>query len=225
MFSSFLQYLCFFPCFTNVLKVYAFCNLHEVSSSTEGCNKTETLPSVSSFKTKDTEVTIEDTAKFQEDIDGAFKETVTRAITRITVKTVPEKPNMHDQNKIFRTRLLTFWMLSNAVLAVTVENIDGIEMANLGTDDADKHRKQDFCIAIVLYSMFALALVRFAGVSRFTAPFILTEANPPQFRSVCSTFSTAIFSDGVGGIDAVVFYVSMCHTLLISPDLFRSMGE
>lgn len=116
-------------------------------------------------------------------------------------------------------------MLSNAVLAVTVENIDGIEMANLGTDDADKHRKQDFCIAIVLYSMFALALVRFAGVSRFTAPFILTEANPPQFRSVCSTFSTTIFSDGVGGIDAVVFYVSICHTLLISPDLFRSMGE
>ena len=195
MFSSFLQYLCFFPCFTNVLKVYAFCNLHEVSPSTEGCNKTKALPSVSLFKTKDTEVTIEDRAKFQEDIDGAFKETVTWAITRITVKTVPEKLNMHNQNKIFRTQLLTFWMLSNAVLAVTMENIDGIEMANLGTDDADKHTKQNFRIAIVLYLMFALALIQFAGVSCFTTPSILTEADPPQFCSVCSTFLTTIFSE------------------------------
>ena len=132
---------------------------------------------------------------------------------------------MHDQNKIFRTRLLTFWMLLNAILAVTVENIDGIEMANLGTDNADKHRKQNFCIAIVLYSMFVPALIWFAGVSCFTAPFILTETDPPQFCSVCSTFSITIFSDAVRGIDAVVFYVSLCHTLLISPDLFCSMGE
>lgn len=31
MFSSFLQYLCLAPSFTNVLNVYAFCNLHDVS--------------------------------------------------------------------------------------------------------------------------------------------------------------------------------------------------
>ena len=30
MFSSFLQYLCLAPSFTNVLNVYAFCNLHDV---------------------------------------------------------------------------------------------------------------------------------------------------------------------------------------------------
>jgi chitin synthase len=30
MFSSFGQYLCLAPSFTNVLNVYAFCNLHDV---------------------------------------------------------------------------------------------------------------------------------------------------------------------------------------------------
>ena len=30
MFSSFFQYLCLAPSFTNVLNVYAFCNLHDV---------------------------------------------------------------------------------------------------------------------------------------------------------------------------------------------------
>ena len=31
MFSSFFQYLCLAPSFTNILNVYAFCNLHDVS--------------------------------------------------------------------------------------------------------------------------------------------------------------------------------------------------
>jgi hypothetical protein len=30
MFSSFVQYLCIAPSFTNILNVYAFCNLHDV---------------------------------------------------------------------------------------------------------------------------------------------------------------------------------------------------
>lgn len=30
IFSSFFQYLCLAPSFTNVLNVYAFCNLHDV---------------------------------------------------------------------------------------------------------------------------------------------------------------------------------------------------
>lgn len=31
MFTSFFQYLLLAPSFTNVLNVYAFCNLHDVS--------------------------------------------------------------------------------------------------------------------------------------------------------------------------------------------------
>src|SRR5882762_7599597 len=127
MFSSFFQYLCLAPSFTNVLNVYAFCNLHDVSWGTKGSDKAEALPSVSSSKTKGAETIVEVTAKVQEDVDASFKETVTRAITKIEVKEVPEKPTMDDQNKTFRTRLVSFWMLSNAGLAVAIENINGLE--------------------------------------------------------------------------------------------------
>ena len=37
MFTSFGQYLALAPSFTNVLNVYAFCNLHDVSVGTSWC--------------------------------------------------------------------------------------------------------------------------------------------------------------------------------------------
>jgi chitin synthase len=47
---------------------------------------------------------VEDTTKPQEDVDEAFKQTVTRAITKVVVEETIEKPTMDDQNKTFRTR-------------------------------------------------------------------------------------------------------------------------
>lgn len=165
MFSSFLQYLCLAPSFTNVLNVYAFCNLHDVSWGTKGSDKVDALPSVSSSKTKDAETVVEDTAKPQEDVDAAFKETVTRAITKIQIKEVPEKPTLDDQNKTFRTRLVSLWMISNGGLAVAIENINGLQSDNLEADEVQLHKKQNLYFAIILYSTFALASVRFIGVS------------------------------------------------------------
>jgi chitin synthase len=176
MFSSFFQYLCLAPSFTNVLNVYAFCNLHDVSWGTKGSDKAEALPSVSSSKTKGAETIVEDTAKVQEDVDASFKETVTRAITKIEVKEVPEKPTMDDQNKTFRTRLVSFWMLSNAGLAVAIENINGLETTtNAVAQETALRSKQNIYFAVILYSTFALALVRFTGVSHFTTLSALAE--------------------------------------------------
>ncbi|KAF9006420.1 glycosyltransferase family 2 protein [Cyathus striatus] len=164
MFSSFLQYLCLAPSFTNVLNVYAFCNLHDVSWGTKGSDKAEALPSVSSKKSKDADSpVVEDTTKVQEDVDAAFKETVTRAITKIETKEEVEKPTMDDQNKTFRTRLVTAWMLTNAALAIAIENINGLPSDNAEKDAADLKAKQNTYFGFILYSTFFLAAVRFIG--------------------------------------------------------------
>ncbi|KAG2118792.1 glycosyltransferase family 2 protein [Suillus discolor] len=165
IFSSFFQYLCLAPSFTNVLNVYAFCNLHDVSWGTKGSDKAEALPSVSSSKTKDADApVVEDTQRIQEDVDAAFKETVTRAVTKIDVKEVVEKPTMDDQNKTFRTRLVAFWMLTNAGLAVAIENINGLATAQDAVQDAaELQTKQNIYFSVILYSTFALAAVRFIG--------------------------------------------------------------
>jgi len=160
MFSSFFQYLCLAPSFTNVLNVYAFCNLHDVSWGTKGSDKADALPSVSSSKSKDAEAVVEDTTQVQADVDAAFKETVTRAITKIETKEVPEKPTMDDENKTFRTRLVAMWMLSNATLAIAIENINGLHTTS---DEQKLAKKQNTYFEIILYSTFALAAIRFIG--------------------------------------------------------------
>lgn len=182
MFSSFFQYLCLAPSFTNVLNVYAFCNLHDVCShyvrchgvsseclqvswGTKGSDKAEALPSVSSSKTKDADApVVVDTTKVQEDVDAAFKETVTRAITKLNVKETVEKPTLDDQNKTFRTRLVAMWMITNAALAIAIENMNGLPNNNLTVDQAQLAKKQNLYFAVILYSTFALAAVRFIGV-------------------------------------------------------------
>jgi chitin synthase len=165
MFSSFFQYLCLAPSFTNVLNVYAFCNLHDVSWGTKGSDKAEALPSVSSSKGKNEEAAVvQDTERVQEDLDAVFKETVSRAVAKLDVKEVPEKPSMDDSNKTFRTRLVVFWMLTNAGLAVAIENINGLQSSdNETTEENDLRKKQNIYFAFILYSTFALSAVRFMG--------------------------------------------------------------
>jgi chitin synthase len=168
MFSSFFQYLCLAPSFTNVLNVYAFCNLHDVSWGTKGSDKAEALPSISSSKGKNEEAAVvQDTARVQEDLDAAFTETVNRAVAKLVVKEAPEKPSMDDQNKTFRTRLVVFWMLTNAGLAVAIENINGLSTNNETLDEANLRHKQNLYFAFILYSTFLLAAVRFTGVCGF----------------------------------------------------------
>jgi len=161
MFSSFLQYLCLAPSFTNVLNVYAFCNLHDVSWGTKGSDKAEALPSVSS-KPKGGEAVVEDQAHVQADVDANFRETVTRAMTRIETKEIPEKPTLDDQNKTFRTRLVAMWMVTNAGLAIGIEAISGVSGTSTSGQQELQSRQSTY-FAIILYSTFGLSAVRFIG--------------------------------------------------------------
>lgn len=115
---------------------------------------------------------VEDTTRQQDDLDEHFKETVKRAVTKLVVKDEVEKPNMDDQNKTFRTRLVACWMLSNAALAISIENLNGLVNVKNAQSDADAlQHKQNTYFAVILYSTFALAMVRFIGVSFFAGFF------------------------------------------------------
>jgi hypothetical protein len=103
-------------------------------------------------------------------------------------------------------------MLSNAGLAIAIENLNGLETNNFDTNEAELEKKQNVYFAIILYSTFGLALVRFAGV----CPLF-----PPAMRysfvdfSVCSTSSNAISSDVAGGTERC--HRAGAHFFLIHP--------
>ena len=127
MFTSFPQYLLTMSSYVNILNVYAFSNWHDVSWGTKGSDKADVLPSAQTTKSGDGKAAvIEEPDKPQADIDSQFEVTVKRALQPYVEPVVVEKKTLDDSYKSFRTKLVTAWIFSNALLAIVItsENFD-----------------------------------------------------------------------------------------------------
>jgi len=103
----------------------------QVSWGTKGGDKAEALPSILSSETKDADSSVvEDMHCIQEDVDAAFKETVTCTVTKIDGKEVIEKLVVDDQNETFCTCLVTFWMFIN-VVPIRIMQLDNLNFMNI----------------------------------------------------------------------------------------------
>lgn len=160
MFTSFLQYLLLMSSYINILMVYAFSNWHDVSWGTKGSDKADALPSVQTQKSSDGKGNvIEEVDLAQADIDSQFEQTVKRALTPYVAPKVDSKKELEDSYKSFRTRLVTFWIFANALLAVAITS----ETFNqFGFSSGATARTATF-FHFLLLATAALALVRFLG--------------------------------------------------------------
>lgn len=121
MFTSFPQYLLIQSSYVNILNVYAFSNWHDVSWGTKGSDKADALPSAQTTKGGDGKAAvIEEPDKPQADIDSAFEVTVKRALSPYNPAKVVEQKTLEDSYKSFRTKLVTAWIFSNALLSVGI---------------------------------------------------------------------------------------------------------
>jgi len=131
MFTSFPQYLLIMSSYVNILNVYAFSNWHDVSWGTKGADKADALPSAQTTKAADGKAAvIEEPDKPQADIDEQFATTVQRALKPYVEPKIVEKKTLEDSYKSFRTRLVTAWIFSNALLAIVItsDNFDRFGM-------------------------------------------------------------------------------------------------
>lgn len=169
MVTSFPQYMLIAPSFINILNVYAFCNLHDVSWGTKGSDKADALPSVDTKKDKaEGPGTVEEIERRQEDIDDNFKDVVSRAVAPLHPETTVEKPTMDDSNKTFRTRLLAIWLLCNGALVIAIENINGLNTGLTQKQiETEQNNKQSTYFSIILWSTFGLSAFRFVGALWF----------------------------------------------------------
>lgn len=164
MFTSFPQYLCLMSSYINILNVYAFSNWHDVSWGTKGSDKADVLPSAQTTKSGDGKAAIiEEPDKPQADIDSQFEITVRRALAEYHPPVVIEKKTLEDSYKSFRTKLVTAWIFSNALLAVGITSSD---LTSLGLSNSSTTRTSNFFRAL-LWSTAALSLIRFIGCCWF----------------------------------------------------------
>jgi len=165
MITCFIQYMLLLPSFVNVLMVYALCNTHDVSWGTKGDNapvKTEGPALVvkdngQMFVTPN-KASTEGGQDSNLDTEKQFNEALNRL--RNPAKKEKEQKDLalkqEDHNRMFRTRIVLFWMLSNMLLVVLM-TADWVGIINLSPGSVNPY------LTFVFWSVAALSLFRFVG--------------------------------------------------------------
>ncbi|KAH9970285.1 glycosyltransferase family 2 protein [Lactifluus volemus] len=152
MVTSFVQYTLIAPSYINILNVYAFANVHDVSWGTKGDNKVSTdLGVVKANKGENVVEVAVPTA--EKDINAAYEDAIHVLTTKPPKedKKVDTATAQEDFYRNFRTNVLLAWVLSNAFTTNGSAKTSGAS-----------HTVNGYLI-FILYSVAVLAFVRFVG--------------------------------------------------------------
>lgn len=164
MFTSFAQYLALSPSYVNILNIYSFCNIHDVSWGTKGAVQAKDLGSAKSTGKKDELMMI--VPGVEEELNEKYLSTLD------SLRTVPPDPVEPVNNKkkrddsyyaLVRTITVLVWMLSNAILIAIVLEAGGITtLVGKKKNDA-LTGNSDIFLSIILWTVAVLAAFRFCG--------------------------------------------------------------
>jgi len=161
MITSFIQYLLMAPSYINVLNVYAFANVHDVSWGTKGDNTVaKALGTVATGKTGQVEAEVPTDEK---DIDTLYEDAI--HVLQTKPPKVESKPDagtkQEDYYRTFRTNVLLAWVLTNGLLAAA------ITLTNAKASTSGANTAVNGYMAFLLYSVAGLAFVRFVGSTTY----------------------------------------------------------
>lgn len=158
MATSFLQYLLLSPSYVNVLNIYSFCNIHDVSWGNRDVPQAMDL-GTAKVADKDGQLVMTVVPGSDQELEELYMNTV----EELKVPLAPEKKvkatKQDDSYYAFiRTITVLVWMLTNAILVAVV-------LATGGTSDStwnDDHNATIF-LTVILWVVCALAAFRLAG--------------------------------------------------------------
>lgn len=165
MFTSFLQYSLMAISFTNILNVYAFCNTHDVSWGTKGDNQMKTDLGVVAKKEDGTvEVSM---PTHENDINALYDDAIATLHEKAVIApaVVSASQRQEDYYKTFRTNTVLAWILSNLLLIAIILS------TNQGSI-VQGDQTTSIYLSFLLYSVVALAAIRFIGSTIYLVLFI-----------------------------------------------------
>ncbi|BGP01634.1 Chitin synthase 4 [Rhodotorula toruloides] len=159
MFTSFLQYLLLSPSFTNVINVYAFCNVQDVTWGNRPEEKASNDLGVAPAKGDGVDVTVPTDEK---DINAAYEDAchVLASKPPPPVKTVNLEEKMTDSYRAIRTNVVLAWTLTNGALVAAI--------LSTSAGDTVTTTRSNIYMAFLLYSVAVLAAVRFLGCTFYS---------------------------------------------------------
>ncbi|KAM0750978.1 hypothetical protein T439DRAFT_300931 [Meredithblackwellia eburnea MCA 4105] len=164
MFTSFIQYLLLAPSFTNVINVYAFCNVQDVTWGNRPEEKQQKdLGVVGHAADGKVDIVLPTEEK---DINAGYED----AIAVLQEKPPPEETKvnleekMTDSYRAIRTNVVLAWTLSNGALIATIVSTSA--SSNITTNGGSA--KVNGYMTFLLYSVAGLALFRFVGCTLYS---------------------------------------------------------
>lgn len=161
MFTSFFQYMLFLPSFINILNVYAFCNLHDVSWGTKGDNTATALAGVTSKQDKDGKQMVEvEMPTDRDDINNNYEKFV-RALRQprpVVNQSRDAKTKQEDYFRNFRTRVVLLWLLTNAlVIIILTSSLLQTSLYSMSSSQFNPF------LTFLFYAVLGLSSIRFIG--------------------------------------------------------------
>ncbi|KAG7854073.1 hypothetical protein KL919_005343 [Ogataea angusta] len=168
MITSFVQYLLLSPAYINVLNIYAFCNIHDISWGTKGDDSKNDLGVARISKnTQDGELEIViPTTKSQ--IDNAYKRMINELTTRVSEKEV--KVNEEEEDAFYfafiRSMTVLFWMITNFIVIALVTETGGLYQFTSDSTSSSSYlpnTRISVFLTVILWIVAFMALFRFIG--------------------------------------------------------------
>jgi len=158
--TSSFQYFLLTPTYTNVINVYAFCNVHDVSWGTRAPPPPPPLPptTLSSDGSIDASISALD-------LDAEYS----NALSSIAIPCPPEADDAPDADEIkkaynanFRSYVVLAWMFCNALLVAIILKSGGLERLSV-----KKQTVQDGAASSIVRTYLLVVLWSVAGLSGF----------------------------------------------------------
>ncbi|KAJ3310912.1 Chitin synthase, class 1 [Boothiomyces sp. JEL0838] len=158
--TSFVQYLMLVPSFVNILMVYAFCNLHDVSWGTKGDNQPVEIAQVKVQKNASgVQVATVTLPADQYDIDETYS-LFFKELGRAPEKSDRAEQSQEDYFKNFRTRVVLIWVFSNILLVAAMITPETAIFFGIDLNDSSKFNP---FLTFYLWSVAAMGFYRLIG--------------------------------------------------------------
>ncbi|KAI3402528.2 hypothetical protein KGF56_004620 [Candida oxycetoniae] len=169
MFTSFVQYVLLSPTYINVLNIYSFCNIHDVSWGTKGVEQAKDLGSAK-FIGQDNQNIVLVAPEINQEYDDVYLASLDKLKQmehEPTIDKINSKKFKDDSYYAFiRTITVLMWMLTNAILVAIVLRTMGVDilsgLPSTYTDGSIAGNSQIF-LSIILWIVAGLAIFRFLG--------------------------------------------------------------
>ncbi|RSH88864.1 Chitin synthase, class 2 [Saitozyma podzolica] len=165
MITSFAQYLLLLPSYVNILLIYAFCNLHDVSWGTKGDNgSAKDLGQVKKVEKDGKEMAEVAIPTRQEDVEALWQQA--KQELRVPAKEKREKRSAEtkrtDQDRNFRTNVVLLFLGSNMLMILLFTSSVFTNWVNSHFVQATSSTFNPY-LTVIFYAVLGLSAMRFAG--------------------------------------------------------------